>query len=590
MTPRLALFARYLRPYRLRLTALVAALLAVATFEGLGVGLLFPLVEYVQLGDAFKSQGRSARIVFRVLGTAGLKPSVGLFIGLIFTVVLTLLLLKFCVTRASAWVYTPFSEDLRRDAFQRIVRAHLFYFYNASSGSLITILDDEIDCVAVSFNFMVLLITAMLSIFLYVAFILLISWKLTLLMAAIGALRYGVAGLFFRRMRAINAEYAHLREELKSYLVGIHQGIEVVKSYGTTEREIGKFSGLSGRIHDNARELAVNTARNQLCDGLLGEGLLCLLIYMAISLFKLPGTELLTFLVIATRIIPKISAVNEARVRITEQFPRVVLLPEILSGRSAPALAWGTREKARFEDRIRFDRVAFSYPEGRLPSLQGVDLEIVKDQTLAVVGESGSGKSTLARLLLRLFDPTSGAVTVDGVPLPELRQEDWSRLVTVVSQDTFIFDDTVEANVKYGSHDASAERFWEALRRARAEEFVKAMPQGERTRLGERGVRLSGGQRQRIAIARAFLRDSPILILDEATSAMDAVNERLIHDAILDLARGRTVVIIAHRFTTIREADRIVVFEKGRLVESGTHDELAAGGGLYRRFLELQTG
>src|SRR6185312_6224852 len=220
-----------------------------------------------------------------------------------------------------------------------------------------------------SFNFLVLMITAGISIVLYVAFILLISWKLTLLMAAIGALRYGVAGLFFRRSRAISARYAQLREELKSYLVGIHQGIEVVKSYGTTEREIDKFSGLSGRMHDNAIDLAVNTARTQLSDGLLGEGLLCLLIYLAISLFKLPGTDLLTFLVIATRIIPKVSAVNEARVRITEQYPRVVLLPEILSGKSAPALAWGGRRKAGFEDRIRFDNVAFSYPEGRFPSL-----------------------------------------------------------------------------------------------------------------------------------------------------------------------------------------------------------------------------
>ncbi len=272
----------------------------------------------------------------------------------------------------------------------------------------------------------------------------------------------------------------------------------------------------------------------------------------------------------------------------TEYLSRLKWLPQVLAAGGLPALHWGDRQKETFTDRIVFEGVSFRFPEANHDALKDISLTFDRHQTLAIVGESGSGKSTLTRLLLRLFDPTEGVITVDGVPLTELRRQDWTRLVSVVSQDTFIFDDTLENNVRYGAPSCSEAEFRAALSRARADEFVSRLPQKEKTELGERGVRLSGGQRQRIAIARAFLRDSPILILDEATSAMDSVTEALIQEAMTELARDRAMLVIAHRLSTIRHADRILVLEHGKIAESGTHDELMTRAGLYRRFHELQ--
>ena len=563
-------------------------MLGAGAAEGLGIGLFYPLIEYVEHGQAFLKRP-SVRPLAAALRAVRIEPSVGVFVGLIFLVVVTTLVLKRAQSVLSSRVYNPFMRDIRAEAFRRVLSSHVFYFTAGSSAQLTRILEDEVEYAGQSLNFVIAGLAAALSLLVYGLFALALSWRLTMIIGGLGVLRWFVVGRAIRRTRTLGAEHGALRTRLKSQAVGVHQGIDVIKTSGAEEREIARFDALAEEISGNAERLVSTQARASFLEGLLGDGLLCVIVWLAVSRLSVSGASLLTFLFIVSRLVPKITAVNDSRIRVAEYLSRIELLPKVLEESGLPALAWGGEAKSSFDRELTLSGVTFRYPEASEDALTSVTLSVRRGETAALVGQSGSGKSTLARLVLRLFDPTSGTVAVDGVPLPRLRREDWIRLVSVVGQDTFVFDDTLEANVRYGAPERGPEAVAEALRRARCDEFVSRLPEGLATRVGERGVRLSGGQRQRIAIARAFLRDSPILVLDEATSAMDSVTEGLIQEALRDLAKDRTLLVIAHRLSTIRDAHRILVLDKGRVAETGSHDDLFARGGLYRRYHDLQT-
>jgi subfamily B ATP-binding cassette protein MsbA len=246
----------------------------------------------------------------------------------------------------------------------------------------------------------------------------------------------------------------------------------------------------------------------------------------------------------------------------------------------------GARDITGFQQAVRFERVTFGYGEEAV--LEDVDLTIPRGEVVAVVGPSGAGKSTLINLLPRFYDPDSGRITVDGIDLQEIRLESLRRLIGIVTQETMLFDDTVRNNIAYGRSDLPLEDVRQAAAAAYADDFVMELPAGYDTRIGEAGSRLSGGQRQRLAIARALLKNAPILILDEATSHLDSESEALVQKALYNLMRGRTALVIAHRLSTVVSADRIIVMEGGRITQVGSHTELLAAGGIYKRLYDLQ--
>jgi subfamily B ATP-binding cassette protein MsbA len=262
-------------------------------------------------------------------------------------------------------------------------------------------------------------------------------------------------------------------------------------------------------------------------------------------------------------------------------------LADLLAPDPGPTEAPDAIAIGRAEGRVVFERVSFAYRPGR-PVLKGVSFEIRPGEMVALVGPSGTGKSTVVKLLLRLYDPTAGRITLDGHELRTLTFASLREQIALVLQDPYIFDGTVRENIRYGRLDAADAEIERAARLANAHDFVAALPQGYETQVGSKGIRLSGGQQQRLAIARALLRDAPILVLDEATSSLDSESEAAIQQALERLTARRTTLVIAHRLSTVRRADRIVVLDAGRVVEAGTHDALLAAGGLYRRLYERQ--
>src|SRR5207302_1765182 len=247
----------------------------------------------------------------------------------------------------------------------------------------------------------------------------------------------------------------------------------------------------------------------------------------------------------------------------------------------------GAKRAPRFKGKIEFDRVSFSYDSNQ-PVLKDVSLQIEPGQLVALVGPTGAGKTTIVSLLPRFYDINSGDIKIDGIDIRKFKQKSLREQISFVLQETLLFRATVAENIAYGKPNATHEEIMRAAKLANADEFIERMSDGYDTMIGERGVTLSGGQRQRVTIARAIIRDSPILILDEPSAGLDAASEKLVFDALENLMQGKTSIVIAHRLATVRRADVIFVIDQGRVVEQGTHEELLAGGGLYSRLYELQ--
>ena len=481
--------------------------------------------------------------------------------------------------------------DLRAAMFERLLHWPQARIEATPSGLVLSkFLNEASNALNLAAEVMTTAVRDTLTVIGLLAVLLYYNWQLTLLTLAIAPLIAIVLRRFSARLRRLNLENQEMLGEMTRAVQEAHEGSRVIKVYDGYEYERGRFADINHKLRRFAMKMQVAwSAGTPITQMIAAIGLAIVIgtaLWQARSAALSPG-EFITFLAAALLLLPPLrhlAALNGPLARMLAAGESVFAL--IDSGVEPDR---GTRSIERARGRIRFEGVRFAYPGVEAAAVDGIDLDVAPGELIALVGPSGAGKTTIINLIPRFISPSSGRILLDGVDTQELRLASLRSQVALVSQDVVLFDDTIAANIAYGSgRSASPEAIRAAADAAYLLPFIESLPAGFETRIGENAVKLSGGQRQRLSIARALLKDAPILLLDEAASALDSESERFIQASLERLMKGRTTFVVAHRLSTIEAASRIVVLEAGRIVESGRHAELINRGGLYSHLYRIQ--
>jgi ATP-binding cassette, subfamily B, bacterial MsbA len=494
-------------------------------------------------------------------------------------------------TYSISWVGNRLVMELRRQMFSKLITLPNRFFNDHATGNLMSKLTYDVTQVTSAATSVVTIgIKDSLTIAGLLFYLFLINWKLMLVSIAMAPFMAIIVRRVSKRLRAVSRSTQHAIGDVTSVLQESIENQRVVKIFDGQPYEVGRFHRAIDRVRQLAMKQAVAAAINSPFVELLAAialSTIMALAYQQAAVDKTTAVDFVGFILGMLLLFPplkRLTSVNEPLQRGLAAAESVFeLLDEV------PEQDTGTVTLSRAHGRIEFDRVGVRYQPDAAPALTDISLVIEPGETIALVGASGSGKTTLVSLIPRFFHPSEGRVLIDGYPLEEITLPSLRANIALVSQDVLLFNDTVAANIAYGRLAGTAEAdICAAAEAAHAMEFIAAMPQGLQTHIGENGVRLSGGQRQRLAIARALLKNAPILILDEATSALDTASERHVQAALETLMQGRTTIVIAHRLSTIENADRIVVLDRARIAEIGTHRELLSRHGSYAHLYDMQ--
>lgn len=569
---------------RSRVSGVIFLSMLTALFEGLGIGVLIPLLETIQNG----APGDSTKLVYRVLEMLhiplGFVPMllVGLFLFSCKA------LLNYARVIWMTKTTSRFQVDLQSKTYNQLLNFDISFINNSRSGELVGTLVMESQRAVYSLELMMEMLAGLGLVVVYGLVQLKLSWTLT-------------AGTFM-----VLAPLAYLLRPRQTYQWGVEQttalgnihsmtqetlsGIREVKALELEKLAVSRFTEVAQRVVNMTIQINRGNARFILVFQLAVVTALLGITYVGTTWSGLSLPHLLVFLLTLQRMTPQVQSIVDKRHRwlgSLSAFEKVERLIE-RTHVSQSVIVEGVTPFSQLTHDIKFSAVGFQHVGRERSILADVSLKISKGQMLALVGPSGAGKSTVLDLLARFYDPSRGRIEVNDCDLREYSLSSWRRSMGLVSQDTFLFNDTVENNIRYGRWDATKEEIKDATRQAYLDVFISNLPEGYQTMVGDRGIALSGGQRQRIALARAILRRPKILLLDEATSDLDSESEAFIQRAIQDLNRHCTVVVVAHRLSTVEKADHIVVLDEGRVLETGTHIELLSRGGRYAELYKLQ--
>ncbi len=589
----------FLQPHRMQLAGNVLSNVIGAALDGVAFTLLIPFLNLLFYGDdKLGGVGKSwlTDLLRTIVGglivpndkMASLR---GISVIIVVMVVVKNLFL-WLGGQFGASLQERITRDLRDAVFRHMQRLQLAWFSRTKAGQIMArILTDTEQAKAILAEVATRTIQNLAQVFVTVVILITMSPRLALISLVIVPLISLLLQPLLKRLRQGHRRLRNEYGEITSVLQEVISGIRLVKSFRGEYYEDERFTSASG---DYTRGM-VRITRISLLSGPITEvlGTVVAVVVLGIGAGQvfggtLDGGTLMAFMILVMRLLPPIKQISQAPTVAQQSLAAAERLFQILDEPTEEQGDKGTRTASELADTIRFDRVSFSYGDEMV--LTDITFSARRGDVIALVGASGAGKSTLVDLIPRFIEPADGRIMLDDVDTREITLASLRALTGIVSQDTVLFNDTVRANIAYGAGDRYTRAQVEAAAlAANAHEFIAELPQGYETVLGERGTRLSGGQRQRIAIARALLIDPPILILDEATSALDTESERLVQEAIDRLLAGRTVFVIAHRLSTITNATQILVLDRGRVIERGTHAALLAEGGAYARLHGLQS-
>ena len=586
---------KFVRPHRGVLVLAAVCMLASALFDGVSLGMLVPLADRVLNNkEIIVTDTPLPPIIKDTIARINATPPLTL-LNIMAALILVLFLFKGIFLFLQSYLMTDVSQRVIRDArnslYRKFQSLSLDYFTQARTGTLISRITNDVSIIQNSISEgLTDLIYQSLRIILFALIVFFINWRLAIIslillpLISFPILRIG------KRLRKISTRAQEKAAEINSTLYETISGIRIVKAFSMEDYEINKFE----RQNKGFYKISMKSVKRMIAIAPLTEfigtvgGVVVLVLggkevikgTVSFGIFVLFLAALLSLIKPFKRL-SKVHAINQqalaAAVRI---FEILDLQPSIKEKEDARILPKMNRD-------IKFQGVHFKYNNEEI-ALKNIDLEVRVGEVVALVGPSGVGKTTLVNLIPRFYDPTEGKITIDGYDLRDATVKSLRDQIGIVSQEMVLFNDTVKANIAYGRIDAREEEIIQTARLANAHDFIVQMPQGYDTMIGERGFRLSGGQRQRLAIARALLKNPPILILDEATSQLDTESEILVQEAIEQLMRNRTVFVIAHRLSTVRGADKIIVLDNNEIVEVGAHEQLMTKAGAYRTLYELQ--
>lgn len=579
-----------MRPHWLTFLVAFGAMILVAAFETATGALLVPIFEQFVPGTT-----RETETLFDL---HSLIPRDDWFRA---WSVIGVLLITFTVCKGVAEYFSSYLMakigqsavlDLRRQLYDHLLSQPASFFEKHRTNYLVSRL--VVSCSAIEFavsaNLRDVLRESLLLIFLLGAAFYL-NWRLMLGAIVIGPIIAFLTTRFSKRIRRFADESFEGNKLLTDTAQETLANQTIVKAYGAEPREKERFSRVANIIaRANLRSGRVAALSPPTIE-IIGMTALLVLFYFGlreINAGRLESAQFFAFMYFLFRSYDPMRKISRQHNEISKAFAAAKDVWNVLDESEVLPEKKDAIELLPLKDRIELRELSFSYQNGDRRIIDGLSLEIERGSVVALVGESGSGKSSLIKLIQRLYDPTGGAIFWDGADLRDFQVRSVHRQIALVTQETVLFNDTIRYNISYGKPDASDEEIREAARVAFADDFIEELPQGYDTMVGERGTFLSGGQRQRVAIARAVLVNAPVLILDEATSALDTESERLVQQALENLMENRTSIVIAHRLSTVRKADKIVVMDRGKIVETGTHGELLEKAGRYRRLYELQ--
>ena len=598
----------FLKPYRARLAAALGCMVLYAATSAVSLGLIAPFMKVL-----FESTGANVAAMNaapahgdRLAGwPAPLRelverwfldaaPLIALERVCVF--ILVVLFLKNAADYLQAFLMVSVEQaairDLRSKVYSHLQSLPLAYFHGSRAGTLLSRITNDVEYLRASLAAGIgNLVKDSLTLAGCLTWVFLASWRLALLSCIVlppVALALVMIG---RKMRRRSNTAQERMADLTNILQETISGARVVKAFGRERAESDRFAAMNDRYFRAFVHLRrVSAAARPVSEYAVVVVAVAMMWFGGREIFVSHTLEPQQFVLFVTALLSTISPIkslSEVHTNVQQGIAAAERVFAVLDTSPSIVDRPGARALPRLTDAIRYESVSFAYATDA-PVLHEVSFSIARGEVIALVGSSGAGKSTTMDLLGRFHDPTAGRVTIDGVDVRDVTLESLRAQLGIVTQETILFHDTVRHNIAYGRPDASLADLEAAAEAAHALDFIRRLPQGWETVIGDRGVRLSGGERQRLAIARALLKNPPILLLDEATSSLDMESERLVQAALERLMRDRTVLVIAHRLSTVQHADRIIVFEGGRIAASGTHVELLAEGGLYRRLHDLQ--